>query len=230
TYQVSEDGSVEGVAITIQGMGDMNGTSNVQIELSNGSATGGNQPFEDGVDFDNRMMPIELAPDQTTAVINIPINDDNLSEGTETLSLTLVNAQGMAIGSQNTAIVSIIDNETLPMSWDIDGSGETDASTDGLLLLKYMFGFQGDNLIDDSLAPNAEHNTATEIVSYLDKAMEMGMLDVDGNNKVDALSDGVLLIRYLSGSTGEDLRSGAIPFDATRSASGIFNHLQSWDL
>ncbi|MBC6479059.1 MAG: hypothetical protein GDA56_16130 [Hormoscilla sp. GM7CHS1pb] len=43
----------------------------------------------------------------TTAVINIPINDDDLSEGTENLNLTLVNATEATIGNQNTAIVSI---------------------------------------------------------------------------------------------------------------------------
>ena len=230
TYQVSEDGSVEGVAITIDRTGDTSSTSNVEVELSNGTATGGNQPFGDGVDFDNTTIPIEFAPGETSAVINIPINDDDLVEGTENLNLTLVNATEATIGNQNTAIVSIIDNETPPVNLDIDGNGDTDALTDGLLALKYLFGSRGDALINNSIGPNAERTTATAIVSYLDEARST-MLDVDGNGSADALTDGLSIVRYLFGFTGEALISGAIGDNATRTnASDIFNYLQSFDL
>ena len=38
---------------------------------------------------------------------------------------------------------------------DIDGNGKSDALTDGLLLLRGMFGLTGDALITGVLAPNA---------------------------------------------------------------------------
>ncbi|MGK7900714.1 MAG: FG-GAP-like repeat-containing protein [Hormoscilla sp.] len=224
TYQVSEDGSVEGVAITISRTGDTSSTSNVEVELSNGTATG------DGIDFDNTTIPIEFAPDQTSAVINIPINDDDLVEDTENLNLTLVNATSGTIGNQNTAIVNIIDNETPPVNLDIDGNGDTDALTDGLLALKYLFGSTGAALINNSIGPNAQRTTAAEIIAYLDEARST-MLDVDGNGSADALTDGLLILKYLFGSTGEALISGAIGDGATRSnASDIINYLQSFDL
>ena len=230
TYQVSEDGSVEGVAITIDRTGDTSSTSNVQVQLRNGTARGGNQPFGDGIDFDNTTIPIEFATGQTTAVINIPINDDDLVEGTENLNLTLVNATEATIGRQNTAIVSIIDNDTPPVNLDIDGNGDTDALTDGLLALKYLFGSRGDALINNSIGPNAQRTTAAEIVAYLDEARS-GMLDVDGNGSADALTDGLSIVRYLFGFTGEALISGAIGPSADRTnASDIFNFLQSFDL
>jgi len=222
-YQISEDGSVEGVAITIDRTGDTSSTSNVEVELSNGTATG-------GIDFDNTTIPIEFATGETSAVINIPINDDDLVEGTENFNLTLVNATEATIGPQNTAIVSIIDNDTPPVNLDIDGNGDTDALTDGLLALKYLFGSTGAALINNSIGLNAQRTTAAEIIAYLDEARST-MLDVDGNGSADALTDGLLILKYLFGSTGEALISGAIGDDATRTnASDIINYLQSFDL
>jgi len=151
-----------------------------------------------------------------------------LQEDTEDLNLTLVNAQGTEIGPQNTAIVSIIDNETVNL--DIDGNGETDALTDGVLALRYLSGSTGDDLINNSIGPNAQRVTAAEIVAYLDSARST-MLDVDGNGIADAMTDGFLLIGYLFEITGDALISGAIGEGATRTnASDIINFLQSFDL
>ena len=41
-------------------------------------------------------------------------------------------------------------------------------------------------------------------------------LDVDGNGKAEPLTDGLLIIRYLFGFTGEALTSGAISSNAVR--------------
>ncbi len=50
---------------------------------------------------------------------------------------------------------------------DIDGSGNYDALTDGLVTLRYLFGLRGDVLIADVIAPNASRSTAAEIEAYL---------------------------------------------------------------
>ena len=87
-------------------------------------------------------------------------------------------------------------------------------------------GSGGDDLINNSIGPNAQPVTAAEIVSYLDEAPS-GMLDVDGNSNADALTDGLLFIRFLFGFTGEAFISGAIgPLAARSNASDIFNFLQ----
>ncbi len=44
-------------------------------------------------------------------------------------------------------------------------------------------------------------------------------LDIDGNGQASALSDGLLLIRYLSGLRGDSLVNGAIDAGATRKTS-----------
>jgi hypothetical protein len=51
---------------------------------------------------------------------------------------------------------------------DDDGEGATEALSDGLLVLRYLFGFRGDSLIDDALTGNATRTTADEIESYIE--------------------------------------------------------------
>ena len=51
---------------------------------------------------------------------------------------------------------------------DIDGNGELSALTDGLLIIRRLFGFEGDALINGALAPNAARTDAAAIASYID--------------------------------------------------------------
>lgn len=52
-------------------------------------------------------------------------------------------------------------------------------------------------------------------------------LDIDGNGKVDALTDGIMAVRYMFGSafSGNVLIAGAIAPDAIRDLSGIQSYL-----
>ena len=45
------------------------------------------------------------------------------------------------------------------------------------------------------------------------------LLDVDGNDKVDALTDGLLILRYSFGLTGDSLIGGVVASDATRTTA-----------
>lgn len=47
----------------------------------------------------------------------------------------------------------------------------------------------------------------------------MPVLDIDGNGAVDPLTDGLLIIRYLSGVRGAALISGAVGVGATRTTA-----------
>jgi hypothetical protein len=42
------------------------------------------------------------------------------------------------------------------------------------------------------------------------------LLDVDGNGQIDALTDGLLILRYLFGLEGDTLIAGVVAQDATR--------------
>jgi hypothetical protein len=109
---------------------------------------------------------------------------------------------------------------------DADGNGEADALTDGLLFLRYMFGFRGPTLIVGAIGDGAERDTAAEVESYI--ASVLASLDVDGNGSVEALADGLLLLRYLFGFRGPTLIAGAVGGGATRTtAAAIESYIAS---
>ncbi|MBC6475614.1 MAG: hypothetical protein GDA48_24730 [Hormoscilla sp. GM102CHS1] len=113
---------------------------------------------------------------------------------------------------------------------DIDGNGETDALTDGVAAMRYLFQFSGDVLIDSVIGVGATRTTALEITNYLNMARET-MLDVDGNGMADALTDGIMMMRYLFGFGGNAVIDEALGPDATRTtAAAIIDHLQFFDI
>jgi hypothetical protein len=50
---------------------------------------------------------------------------------------------------------------------DIDGNGATSALTDGLLLLRYLFGLRGDALLGGAVGASPYRQSAAQIESYL---------------------------------------------------------------
>jgi len=102
-------------------------------------------------------------------------------------------------------------------SLDIDENSEAKALTDGLLVLRHLFGFTGDALATGAISTDAARDRAEDISALLADADSE--LDIDGNGESKALSDGLLLIRYLFGFTGDALTSGAIGDGATRETS-----------
>jgi hypothetical protein len=116
---------------------------------------------------------------------------------------------------------------TIPSgSIDLDGNGEYDALTDGLLLLRGMFGLDGNALTGGTLASNATYTAAADIESRI--ATLGDLADVDGNGQIDALTDGLLTLRYLFGIQGDTLINGVVAGDATRkTAEEIEAHLET---
>ena len=89
--------------------------------------------------------------------------------------------------------------------------------TDGLLVIRHLFGFSGDSLISGAVDTSAERGTSELISGYLTEAVSE--LDIDGDGESKPLTDGLLLIRYLFGFSGDSLISGAIGSDATRNTA-----------
>jgi hypothetical protein len=95
---------------------------------------------------------------------------------------------------------------------DVDGDGETESLTDGLLILRYLFGFRGAVLVTGAVdLENCTRCTALEIEGYL--AAVLTLLDVDGDSEVEALTDGLLILRYLFGFRGAVLVTGAVDLE-----------------
>ena len=109
---------------------------------------------------------------------------------------------------------------------DIDGNGKYDALTDGLLLLRGMFGLDDDALISGAVASDAVYISSIDIDSRID---DLGnLIDIDGNGRVDALTDGLVILRYLFGLRGDVLINGVIASDATiTSADGVGAKMES---
>ena len=93
-------------------------------------------------------------------------------------------------------------------NWDIDDDGESKALSDGLIMIRHLFGFTGDALTAGAIGSEAGRATSGAISRYLTDANVE--LDVDGDGESKALTDGLLLIRYLFGFSGDSLISGAI--------------------
>ena len=99
-------------------------------------------------------------------------------------------------------------------SIDIDGDGEFDALTDGLLLLRSMFELTDSALISNVIGRNAIYSDADEI-EYRISSISTD-LDIDNDGRVDALTDGLLILRYLFELNGEPLVSDVISINAQR--------------
>ena len=107
---------------------------------------------------------------------------------------------------------------------DIDGNSQYDALTDGLVILRDMFGLTEGSLINSVIGSDATNVSATGIQEQIAK-LGSG-IDIDGNGDIDALTDGLIILRYLFGLEGDTLINGVVAEDATRtSAEDIEAHL-----
>jgi hypothetical protein len=98
---------------------------------------------------------------------------------------------------------------------DPDDSGAADALTDGLLIVRYLFGFRGPALVEGVLAPGAGRTDPDAIAAFLDTGLST-MLDPDDSGAADALTDGLLIVRYLFGFRGPALVEGVLAPGAGR--------------
>ncbi|WP_017663385.1 PA14 domain-containing protein [Baaleninema simplex] len=107
-YSTNEDGTAI-AAVTVSRTGGISGDVAVTLDLSDGTATSPE-------DYDDTPITVTFADGDTTdKIISIPIVDDDAIEDDETLKLTLRDASGGAsVGVQDSAIVTIVDNEVAP--------------------------------------------------------------------------------------------------------------------
>ncbi|MBK8739089.1 MAG: fibronectin type III domain-containing protein [Betaproteobacteria bacterium] len=100
---------------------------------------------------------------------------------------------------------------------DIDQSSAAtnyDALTDGLIIIRYLFGLTGAALTANATDVTATRTDPVVIKAYLDNIRPR--LDVDASGTADALTDGLMILRYLFGLSGSSLVAGALDPLATR--------------
>jgi len=97
---------------------------------------------------------------------------------------------------------------------DVDSNGEQDPLTDGLLIIRALFGFEEEALLAGAVSETA---TRSEIGDYIRANLQD--LDIDGDGAARPLTDGLLIIRFLFGFEGQALAQGAVSDEAARATS-----------
>ena len=117
---------------------------------------------------------------------------------------------GFSDAEEDAAGTDLLNTSSCPdcFSFDIDNDGEAKALTDGLLVIRHLFGFSGEALTAGAVGMGAKRSTSSEIAAYLTSAANE--LDIDGDGEAKALTDGLLLIRELFGFSGSALTAGAV--------------------
>jgi Metallo-peptidase family M12B Reprolysin-like len=108
-----------------------------------------------------------------------------------------------------------------PAILNVDDSSAPDiyaSSTDAVIVLRYLFGVRGNDLIAGLAATNPLRSPA-QIETHL--ATNLARLDVDGDGVALATTDGVMILRRLLGLSGAALTSGVK--NSTRSDAEIAN-------
>jgi hypothetical protein len=145
-----------------------------------------------------------------------------------TRSLCGIRASQAGIGHISAASQSL---HLVPVAFtlDVDASvtaTKYDAGTDGLLASRYMLGLTGTALTSSALGATAGRIDPDLIRAYLNDGRFL--LDIDGNGKLDAFTDGLLIHRYLLGQRGSALTTGAFdPLGTRTSIADIEAHLSS---
>ena len=98
------------------------------------------------------------------------------------------------------------------LTWDIDENGEIDALTDGLMLLRALFGIA--DTTDGTMSLNSPLTKGQANQNAYD--VKFNIADIDGDGFADALTDGLLLLRYLFDLSGDSLLRDAVSLGATR--------------
>ena len=156
-------------------------------------------------DWPNLALPANLVS------IDFVVADDVAQQTTEYTTIgfsSASNAQGFGFVGDSFQL------QISPATWDIDLNGEADALTDGLLMLRHAFGLEGDALLNGAVATDSPLSDAGVMDNM---SATMVIADIDGNGTVDALTDALMLLRYLFDLSGEALVKDAVATDATRS-------------
>ncbi|MGB3403611.1 MAG: Ig-like domain-containing protein [Microcoleaceae cyanobacterium] len=103
-YFITEDGFNIGENIVLNRSGNLSQPSIVEVQLVDDTAIS-------NIDFDSNPIQVNFTANQETAIVNPIIFDDNEVESEESLQLLLNPIENAEIDPQNTANLTILDNE-----------------------------------------------------------------------------------------------------------------------
>lgn len=188
----------------------------------------GEGPFSDDNDFDNDSLTDQYMlfgwaslynnwpnTELPTVLMNIAFDvSENID--TNVISSTNINFTDTSFTAGYEFSAESYELEILNATWDFDGNGQADALTDGLMMLRHLFGLRGDLVTNDAMAGNSPFDSQ-QVVAEIEAAMDIADIDADG--ELNALTDGLLLLRYLFALRDDSLTNGAVGPDAIRSSN-----------
>jgi hypothetical protein len=164
----------------------------------------------------------DLSDDANTLILfNFSADDITIGQG----AVTVADLSGnMHTGTFGTGFPDAT-SPRLPGTIDVDDTNSITPLTDGLLLLRYFFGFTGTTLTGGAVGGGCGRCDAASIHPYISSLL--GALDVDADGSVAPLTDGLLILRSLFGFTGATLTAGALGNDCDRcDAADIAAYIQ----
>ncbi len=200
--------------------------------------------------FDGIKMPLEGGKAVTTTLLADTNDDDHdgttdwimqiayepfATLGTPTIDLRFTLLNDVPIDTQtriNWSVMSPaveyffegtpIEVTAVHFDWDLDRNGRVSALGDGLLMMRHLLGLQGASLIDP-----AGHRTQAQLIGNEIEAHRT-LLDINCDGVIEPLTDGLLILRYLFGFSGDALTIGTMEPDACRTTSGqIMGYLRT---
>jgi hypothetical protein len=176
-----------------------------------------------GADFTIGSGTFTILAGATSTTVSVPILNDDLQEGPETVVLQLDAIQNgqFTNATHSLEAIGIITDDDFRL--DVDGNGIAEPLTDGRIIFRYLSQFSGAQLVAGNVfGVGATRTTADAITAFLDlvQATQPNALDVDGNGAAEPLTDGRIIFRYLSQFSGPQLIGGNVfGVGATRTTS-----------
>ncbi len=104
-----------------------------------------------------------------------------------------------------------LDNQGAACGLDVDVDGNAGALTDGLLMLRYLKGARGTDLVAGLLNPPASLRTDPAVLeTVIERMIAAKRLDFDGDGVTGASTDGLVLLRALLGFTETAVTDNAL--------------------
>jgi hypothetical protein len=188
----------------------------------------GQGPFNDEDDFDNDPLTDQYISfgwasllgnwpdvDLPAVLMNIAFDVSDAIDMDITTE-TSINFSHSALASGYQFESESYNLELVSTSWDFDGSGHADALTDGLMMLRYCFGLRGTFVTDSAMSPDSPMSSE-QVVAEIESALIMA--DIDDDGEVGALTDGLMLLRYLFGLRGDQITASAVGTNANRTSN-----------
>jgi CSLREA domain-containing protein len=159
TYSVTEGNTNKTITVTRTGAHDT--STSFHYASSAGSATPGA-----AADYDDVFGDLTFDPGQVTKTFDVPIHEDNIFEGDETVSLTLSNVTGGAtLGSPSSATLTINDNDSAP-NITIDDVTQAEGSGGGTTPFIFTVSLSNPSATDVNVNFTTADNTAKQPGDY----------------------------------------------------------------